>query len=74
LSNPAKNLGAVSVKNEDFDGDLNVDSDDRVDSYGRSQFNESDIIPIPSEDSSVEILRKAVIGYVRKIKKGLKMF
>ena len=57
-------MGATNVKNEEFDGELNVDSDDRIDSYGKSQFNESDIIPIHTDDSSVEILRKAVIGYI----------
>jgi hypothetical protein len=39
-----------------------VESDDRIESYGKSQFNESDIVPMHNEDSSVNILRKAVIG------------
>jgi hypothetical protein len=55
-------MGATQIKNEDFDGELNVDSDEYLATYGRPQFNESDIIPIDTDDSTVEILRKAVIG------------
>ncbi len=62
LNNPAQSIGATSVTKEEYDGELNVDQDDADVEFGKAQFNESDLIPIQSDDNNSEELRKAVIG------------
>ncbi len=62
LNNPAKEIGATSITREEFDGELNVDTDEAEQVvFGKPQFNESDLIPIKSDDKSDEIIRQAII-------------